>query len=130
MSAQPCNVCQTPLAAPIYTAAPQSSLSSLQRSMEGTLEVFCCAACGHIQTVELCDNGSFYDTEYDILVKSEEEDQIYAVEHGEKIFRADHQVALFQRKSLSDRSVSALALGFSARYSPRPNHFVSAFVWL
>ncbi|WP_336139700.1 hypothetical protein, partial [Klebsiella pneumoniae] len=44
------------------------------------------------------DNGSFYDTEYDILVNSEEEDQIYAVENGQKIFRADHQVALFQKK--------------------------------
>lgn len=111
MSAQPCNVCQTPLAAPIYTAAPQSSLSSLQRSMEGTLEVFCCAACGHIQTVELCDNGSFYDTEYDILVKSEEEDQIYAVEHGEKIFRADHQVALLQRKLALPEGARVLDFG-------------------
>lgn len=98
MGALPCNVCQQPLADPIYTAAPQSSLSSLRRAMDGTLEVFCCPACGHIQTVELCDNQSFYDTEYDILVNSEEEDQIYAVENGQKIFRADHQVALFQRK--------------------------------
>lgn len=97
-AALPCNVCQQPLAEPIYRAAPQSSLSSLRRAMDGTLEVFCCAACGHIQTAELCDNGSFYDTEYDILVNSEEEDQIYAVENGQKIFRADHQVATFQRK--------------------------------
>nr|WP_311526920.1 methyltransferase domain-containing protein [uncultured Ralstonia sp.] len=95
--ALPCNVCQQPLPEPIYRA-PQSALSSLRRAMEGTLEVFCCNACGHIQTVELCDNGSFYDTEYDILVNSEEEDQIYAVENGQKIFRADHQVATFQRK--------------------------------
>ena len=111
MSVLPCNVCQEPLATPIYTADPQSSLSSLQRSMEGALEVFCCAACGHIQTAELCDNQSFYDTEYDILVASEEEDQIYAVENGEKIFRASHQAALFQRKLALPQGARVLDFG-------------------
>ncbi|WP_407510981.1 hypothetical protein [Ralstonia sp. GP101] len=118
--ALPCNVCQQPLPEPIYRA-PQSALSSLRRAMDGTLEVFCCAACGHIQTVELCDNGSFYDTEYDILVNSEEEDQIYAVENGQKIFRADHQVALFQKKlQLLGGYTRAPAWSTSAAQKARP----------
>lgn len=63
--------------------------------MDGMLEVFCCVVCGYIQIVELCDNGSFYDMEYDIFVGSEEEDQIYVVENGQKIFCVDYQVVMF-----------------------------------
>jgi SAM-dependent methyltransferase len=105
-----CNVCQAPLAAPIYTA-PQSALSSLNRPMDGTLETFCCQACGHIQTAELYDSERYYDADYDILTASEEEDQIYAIDNGRKIFRAEHQAALFQAKLALPQAARVLDFG-------------------
>lgn len=51
-----------------------------------------CGACGHLQTEALADLGEYYDRNYKILIGSEDEDQLYAVVDGRKVFRTEHQV--------------------------------------
>jgi SAM-dependent methyltransferase len=54
--------------------------------------VYACHECGHVQSVEIAGIDQYYDTDYDILVSSEEEDQIYQVVDGIAIYRTEHQV--------------------------------------
>jgi len=99
MEALQCNVCQTPLADAVYTSLPNQALSSLNRSLDGRLEVFSCAECGHVQTSELYNSQSYYDNDYDILTGSEDEDQIYSVSPGQPpLFRTQHQVNVLLAK--------------------------------
>ena len=40
----------------------------------------------------------YYDKDYRLLIESEEEDQVYCISNGEKIFRTDHQASVFLTK--------------------------------
>lgn len=91
-----CNICHSPLAAPVYESS--RSLTSLCEVSEEETRVRFCAHCGHLQTDELADAASFYDEEYEILTNSEEEDQIYEVQDGRKVFRTEHQVNVLLKK--------------------------------
>jgi SAM-dependent methyltransferase len=90
--ASTCNVCGSRFERPIYQSKGSNSVTSLCHLYPGTGEVFFCAVCEHIQTTEINGIADYYDREYQILVDSEEEDQLYEV--GEKgiLFRSDHQV--------------------------------------
>jgi ubiquinone/menaquinone biosynthesis C-methylase UbiE len=46
-----------------------------------------------VQSVEIANIDQYYDSDYDILVESEEEDQIYEVVNGTAVYRTEHQVA-------------------------------------
>ncbi|MCW3480617.1 class I SAM-dependent methyltransferase [Neisseriaceae bacterium JH1-16] len=83
----------------MYTSLPDQALSSLNRNLDGQLEVFSCHECGHVQTSELYNSQSYYDNDYDILTGSEDEDQIYSVAPGQSpLFRTQHQVNLLLAK--------------------------------
>lgn len=88
-----CNVCLAPLPAPIYDSGDGRSLTSLARVHPGATRVRACAECGHVQTDAIEDVAGYYDHDYDILVDSEEEDQIYQVRDGKPVYRTAHQVA-------------------------------------
>ncbi|MFC5740290.1 class I SAM-dependent methyltransferase [Dyella tabacisoli] len=53
----------------------------------------------------------YYDTQYDILVGSEEEDQIYEVRDGKPIYRTDHQVNTLLEKLGFEQDVDLLDYG-------------------
>lgn len=93
-----CNVCGTTLSPPIYESGSGASLTSLCRIVHTPTTVRVCPACAHIQTDEVVDSALYYDKEYDILVESEEEDQIYEVVDGTPVFRTAHQIAVLQKK--------------------------------
>jgi SAM-dependent methyltransferase len=93
-----CNVCATAIAAPIYTSAGSVSITSLCKVLEEKTHVSFCGACGHLQTDVLAELDAYYDEEYKILIESEEEDQLYKVVGGKKIFRTEHQVSTLLRK--------------------------------
>lgn len=87
-----CHVCRQPLPAPLYRSACAVSVTSLCEVRPEQVAVFFCADCGHLQTEALADLKQYYDRNYKILINSEEEDQLYAVVDGRKVFRTEHQV--------------------------------------
>ncbi len=87
-----CNVCENPLGSPVYVSPQGLSITSLTEVRDGRTEVFLCKRCGHLQTTALDDIDEYYESQYRILLDSEEEDQLYKVDNGRKIFRVQHQV--------------------------------------
>jgi len=93
-----CNICDEPMGAPVYESARPVSITSLCQVLEGYTRVWHCASCGHTQTEPLPALEKFYAEDYHILTASEEEDQLYAVREGQKIFRTEHQVSTLLAK--------------------------------
>ena len=93
-----CNICNDPQGAPVYKSARPVSITSLCQVLDGLTRVWHCANCGHTQTAPLPVLEKFYAEDYHILTASEEEDQLYAVRAGQKIFRTEHQVATLLEK--------------------------------
>ena len=87
-----CHVCGQPLQSPLYQSAHAVSITSLCEVRPERVAVAFCGACGHLQTEALADLGEYYDRNYKILIGSEDEDQLYAVVDGRKVFRTEHQV--------------------------------------
>lgn len=92
MAVQLCNVCGLELSNPVYAPQSETSVTSLCNIVKGSTAVYYCDKCSHIQTTEIDDIDGYYDKDYKLLVESDEEDQIYCIRGGEKIFRYDHQV--------------------------------------
>lgn len=92
MASLKCNVCQSPLNIKIYDSGDSSSLTSLCTTHSGKTEVYVCRDCTHAQSVAIQEIEEFYDKGYDILVNSEEEDQVYEASEGNVVYRTDHQV--------------------------------------
>ena len=93
-----CNICDEPLGAPVYESARPVSITSLCQVLDGPTRVWHCENCGHTQTAPLPALEKFYAEDYHILTASEEEDQLYAMREGQKIFRTEHQVATLLEK--------------------------------
>ena len=87
-----CNICNDPLGAPVYESVRPVSITSLCQVLDGPTRVWHCANCCHTQTAPLPALGKFYAEDYHILTTSEEEDQLYSVRDGKKLFRTEHQV--------------------------------------
>src|SRR5262245_276659 len=93
-----CNICGTILNQPIYTSTNHISIDSQGKLFQGDTKVFFCDRCGHLQTMELEDVAKYYSEDYNFLIDDEEEDQIYQVVNGQRIYRTDHQLAILQEK--------------------------------
>ncbi len=93
-----CNVCGDLLRRPLYRSPEPRSLTSLCETWPGETIVYRCDECGHLQTNELPGIDKYYDHEYNILVESVDDDQIYRVINGVPVFRTDHQVATLMEK--------------------------------
>lgn len=87
-----CHVCQQPLPPPLYRSVGATSLTSLCEVRPERTTVSFCTTCGHLQTEALADLPSYYNRDYKILLDSEDEDQLYAMVAGRKIFRTEYQV--------------------------------------
>lgn len=87
-----CHVCRQPLPAPLYRSARAVAVTSLCEVRPEQVAVSFCAECGHLQTEAMADLKQYYDRNYKILINSEDEDQLYAVVDGRKVFRTEHQV--------------------------------------
>lgn len=86
-----CNVCNQPMGEPLYVSAEDRSITSLGVIIPQKTEVFFSRECGHLQTKPLADLERYYDKNYTLLARSEDEDQLYKYEEGKKVFRFDHQ---------------------------------------
>jgi len=105
-----CNICSEQLSNPVFIS-PGKSITSLCEILPGKTEVYFCGNCGHVQTLALENIESYYDTDYKILIDSEEEDQLYQVIGDKKIFRFDHQVNMLLEKLKLPSGASILDFG-------------------
>jgi SAM-dependent methyltransferase len=87
-----CNICTAPLGPPVYCSPGGTSITSLAEVRPGRTEVRYCDACGHLLTPPLAELESYYESEYRLLLDAEDDDQLYTVVNGRRIFRVDHQV--------------------------------------
>lgn len=88
-----CNVCSSRLCTPLYESADNSSITTMNKVIQGRTRVFFCDRCGHLQTSALPDLARYYAEEYAINLASDEDDQLYKVIDGKPIYRAAHQAA-------------------------------------
>ncbi len=106
-----CNACGSLVVDQIYKSYTKRSLTSLCTFHDGGTDVYFCAGCTHIQSAPLANADAYYDTSYDILVGSAEEDQIYEINEGQKIFRTEHQVETLKQKINLQVSLKILDYG-------------------
>lgn len=123
-----CSVCGSGLDEPLYMAESGKSLTSLCRVYPASTTVFACRACGHLQTQAIADIDAYYDAHYDILVDSEQEDQIYEVHDGIPIYRTAHQVRTLLEKIDFGQHVDLLDYGCAKSSTIRTLCSVSAKV--
>jgi SAM-dependent methyltransferase len=111
MSQPTCCVCGSPLGDALYRSPANRSLTSLCQIHPSATVVHACSACGHLQSDPIADVDAYYDADYDILVGSEEEDQIYEVVDGKPIYRTAHQVETFLGKMAMPAGANLLDYG-------------------
>lgn len=100
-----CRICDAALGGPVYESPEPVSVTSLCQVLEGHTRVWHCRSCGHLQTLPLPALDRFYAEDYHILTASEEDDQLYALAGGRKIFRTEHQLATLRDKvTIADRA--------------------------
>lgn len=106
-----CNLCGAPLADKLYDSGSAKSLTSLCTAHEGRTQVYVCQGCAHVQSVAMDNIDAYYDDSYDILVDSEEEDQIYEVVAGQQVYRTEHQVRVLRDKIALSAGMKILDYG-------------------
>jgi SAM-dependent methyltransferase len=104
-----CNICTNALDKPVYES--ETSLTSVFDFFPQPTRVRICRNCSHVQTDEIEDVASFYDTEYTFLTESEEEDHIYEERDRKKIYRTDHQIDVLRSKLELDADSKILDYG-------------------
>jgi len=114
-----CVVCGSSIGEPVYTSDQGRSITSLCEVIDSPTEVRFCRSCGHLQTPELPGLAAYYDTQYKILIDSEEEDQLYAVNGEQKTFRLDHQAETLLKKLNPRPGAMLLDYGCAKGGTPR-----------
>src|SRR5690349_7221948 len=95
---QYCNICNQALGEPIYVSSRNISITSNADIVPISTWVYFCGTCGHLETPPLDNLESYYDTDYNILTDSDDEDQLYQSVDGQKAFRADFQLETLLKK--------------------------------
>lgn len=93
-----CKICENPFEAPLYEAPGSASITSLSTLSSNPVSVYFCQYCGHLQTPEIANVADYYDKQYNILTDSDEEDLLYKVIDGRKIFRIEYQAETLLNK--------------------------------
>ena len=88
-----CRICDTPLGAPILDMAPPS-ITSISNVVPIPVRVYLCPECGHLPSPGLPDQTTYFDTEYQFSLDSEDHDQIYDIVDGKPVYRTAHQADL------------------------------------
>jgi 2-polyprenyl-3-methyl-5-hydroxy-6-metoxy-1,4-benzoquinol methylase len=83
---------------PIFNSVSGRSITSLSHIIEGNTKVYYDPTIGHLQTTEIGDIDKYYDEEYQFFDQSDEDDILYQIIDGKKIFRQQHQVDTLQKK--------------------------------
>lgn len=94
----PCNVCAAPSTDVLYESAGERSLTSNGQWVAGRTLVSFCGHCGHLQTQPILALDQFYAHEYQIFSSHEDEDLLYGIVDGQRIYRIDHQITTLLAK--------------------------------
>lgn len=89
---------KTELDTPIYDSESAISITSLSKVYHGSTVVYHDEAIGHLQTVEIEDISTYYDEQYQFFDQSDEDDIVYKIVDGQKVYRQQHQVETLLRK--------------------------------
>lgn len=91
-AASRCSVCGVTPVEPLYHSRGHASMTTMCRLYDQPTEVFFCGRCGHLQTNEIVDIDDYYAHQYEILAESAEEDQLYQVVDGRRVFQVEHRI--------------------------------------
>jgi SAM-dependent methyltransferase len=128
-----CLACGAPGCREIYRSRGGFVVTSLGEVRRGELRTALCHACGHLRSSPIGDLAAYYDEQYRISLDSDDDDQLYAVVDGKRIFRVEHQVATLLALAPPAHGARVLdygcAKGASARklLSARPDLSVHLF---
>lgn len=87
-----CALTDRNLQTPIYQSQNDRSITSLSEICNGVTLVYLNDNIGHLQTNEIENIETYYDKQYQFFDQSEEDDVLYKVVDGKKVFRQQHQV--------------------------------------
>lgn len=91
----PCRCCGNGTLATLYTGPADVSLTTMTTILRGQTIVRACNRCAHCQTDALTDLDHYYSHEYELGRLNEEDDQLYSIQDGVPVFRAQHQARVF-----------------------------------
>lgn len=93
-----CNICDSKINSPIFASVGNRTITSLCEISDKKAEVYFCRNCEHLQTEAIENVSDYYAHDYKISLDSDEDDQLYEVKDGRKIFRTQHQFETLQNK--------------------------------
>lgn len=88
-----CRICQSVCGEPIYRSQ-SPSITSMATPIDVDTECYFCSSCGHLQSPDLFDLKTYYDSGYRISLDVSDHDQLYDFKDGEPVYRTDHQAGL------------------------------------
>jgi 2-polyprenyl-3-methyl-5-hydroxy-6-metoxy-1,4-benzoquinol methylase len=100
-----------PLENPIYDSQSDKSITSLSQIVNGNTKVYYDPKIGHLQTNEIANVNKYYDEDYKFFDQSDEDDILYRVIDGKKIFRQQHQVETLLSKVTFQANMKILDYG-------------------
>lgn len=86
------------LSKPIYQSTNDISITSLSKILKCNTLIYQDEEIAHLQTKEIENLDQYYDENYDFFDQSDEDDIIYKVLDGKKIFRQEHQLNILSKK--------------------------------
>lgn len=86
-------------------------ITSISRIFPDGSQTTYCKNCMHVQTRIEDDEKNYYENNYPISLKHEDDDQVYDVVEGEVLYRNQHQFNILMRKSRLDSSKRILDFG-------------------
>ncbi len=93
-----CNVCGSKMNSPVFASAGNRTITSLCEISDKKVEVYFCRNCEHLQTKAIENVSDYYSHDYKISLSSDEDDQLYEVNDGGKVYRTQHQFETVRRK--------------------------------
>jgi 2-polyprenyl-3-methyl-5-hydroxy-6-metoxy-1,4-benzoquinol methylase len=93
-----CYVCAAALGEPIYTSNGHGSMTTMLKVYDAPTVVSFCDHCGHLQTNAIVEPAEYYAHQYSILANTTDEDLLYKVVDGRRVFQVEHRVATLLAK--------------------------------
>ena len=96
---------------PLYKSRGAKSIISLSQIYNEPTVVYFDESIGHLQTNEIESIDKYYDEQYEFFNQSDEDDILYKVIDGKKIFRQQHQVDTLVSKIQLNSKIEVLDYG-------------------
>jgi 2-polyprenyl-3-methyl-5-hydroxy-6-metoxy-1,4-benzoquinol methylase len=106
---QNCVICQT--AATKLFEVKSQRITSISRIFSDGSETFYCENCSHVQTHIEENERDYYENNYPISLKHEDDDQVYDVIDGHVLYRNQHQFNILMERTHLDSSKKILDFG-------------------